>query len=155
MDYTAEITIQAAHPLTQDALFDVAEIGGSAQGNPGERRFETTLTVRARDPREATRKAIEKVTGIVPGEVLAVRVMTIEEFDRRANEKPRLVGVGEVAKMLGVSKQRVSTLRHRDDFPEPVASLASGPVWRAGDLSTFAQGWQRKPGRPARSAVAG
>ncbi len=42
-----------------------------------------------------------------------------------------LVGAAEVAEMLGVSRQHVSTLvRSKHDFPEPTAELAAGRIWR-------------------------
>jgi len=65
-----------------------------------------------------------------------------------AREPERYVGVTEVAWMLGVSRQRVMQLRKRDDFPEPVAELAAGPVWRMFNLQRFIEEWPRKPGRP-------
>jgi predicted DNA-binding transcriptional regulator AlpA len=42
----------------------------------------------------------------------------------------RLMGVYEVAQLAGVSPQAVSNwIARRADFPAPMASLASGPVW--------------------------
>ena len=38
-------------------------------------------------------------------------------------------GVTEVAELLGVSRQRLSKLRERPDFPDPLGQLAQGPVW--------------------------
>lgn len=41
-----------------------------------------------------------------------------------------LVGIAEIADLLGVSKQVVANWRTRKgSFPEPVATLRSGPVW--------------------------
>jgi len=62
-----------------------------------------------------------------------------------------LVGVAEGAAILKVSKQRVSELRDRPGFPEPIAELASGPVWRLPTLKLFINQWRRKPGRPAKA----
>ncbi len=78
--------------------------------------------------------------------------MTSEEQDRRLAEPAfgELVGAAEVAERFGVSRQRLAVLRQRPEFPGPVAELASGPVWRWRDLSRFAAGWQRRPGRPRR-----
>lgn len=53
------------------------------------------------------------------------------------------MGTAEVAKLLGVSRQRVNQLSHRDDFPEPVARLAAGPVWQNADIER----WAREVGR--------
>jgi prophage regulatory protein len=41
-----------------------------------------------------------------------------------------VVGVPEIARMLGVSRQRVYQLIDAyEDFPEPVATLAVGRIW--------------------------
>lgn len=41
-----------------------------------------------------------------------------------------LVGVAEIAELVGVSKQVIANWRSRKaDFPQPVADLKSGPVW--------------------------
>ena len=42
----------------------------------------------------------------------------------------RLVGIAEIAEVFGVSRQAASNWRERHaDFPRPIASLKSGPVW--------------------------
>lgn len=41
-----------------------------------------------------------------------------------------LVGIPEIAQILGVSRQRVYQLIEAyDDFPEPLATLAVGRIW--------------------------
>lgn len=41
-----------------------------------------------------------------------------------------IVGVAEIASFAGVTKQAVTNWRHRyDDFPRPIKTLHSGPVW--------------------------
>jgi hypothetical protein len=148
VEFTVEVTLRATRPLTQTALMRVAELGGITVGKPGDRHLETTLTVTAANVCEAAKQGAAAVSERISGEIVAVEAMTTDEADRRANERPELVGVGEIAEMFGLSKQRVSTLSKREDFPRPLAQLSSGPIWRAGDLSTFAAGWKRKPGRP-------
>ncbi len=55
-----------------------------------------------------------------------------------------LVGVAEVAKLLGVSRQRVDELiRTRDEFPEPDAVLTAGRIWKREDI----EAWARETGR--------
>lgn len=54
-----------------------------------------------------------------------------------------LVGVTEIATMLGVSTQRVSQLSRSAAFPEPVAKLAAGWIWKLEDV----QAWARETGR--------
>lgn len=45
--------------------------------------------------------------------------------------------------MLGVSKQRVVQLAHREDFPVTVADLASGRIWKREAVEK----WARENGR--------
>jgi hypothetical protein len=152
-DYTVELALETAQPLSEDGLMEVAQIGGAAGGNVGGRRLETTLTVTAPTASAAIDKALTLVLAKVDGSVASVSALTTEEFDRREDARALLVGVGEAAAMLGISKQRVNVLSKRQDFPAPLARLGSGPVWRGGDLSTFAEGWQRKGGRPPKAGA--
>jgi predicted DNA-binding transcriptional regulator AlpA len=54
-----------------------------------------------------------------------------------------LVGVAEVADMLGLSRQRVHQLAAQQDFPPPVASLSAGLIWRRDDIRR----WAKRVGR--------
>jgi predicted nicotinamide N-methyase len=45
--------------------------------------------------------------------------------------------------MLGVTRQRVTQLAAASGFPEPVARLAAGPIWKRADIET----WARETGR--------
>ena len=50
-----------------------------------------------------------------------------------------LVGVAEIADLFGVSRQAASNWRERyADFPQPAASLKSGPVWELPDILAWA-----------------
>ena len=50
-----------------------------------------------------------------------------------------LVGVAEIAEIFGVSRQAASNWRERhSDFPTPIASLKSGPVWELPDILAWA-----------------
>lgn len=40
------------------------------------------------------------------------------------------MGASEIARLLGVSRQRVQQLAQRPDIPEPVVVLDMGKVWR-------------------------
>lgn len=60
---------------------------------------------------------------------------------------PALVGVAEAAAVMGWDKRRVVTYIDRGSFPEPVARLASGRVWRREDVEAFARAWHRKQTR--------
>lgn len=54
------------------------------------------------------------------------------------------MGVQEIAKLLGVTRQRVDRItRTHEDFPAPIAELASGRVWKRTDVES----WARQTGR--------
>jgi hypothetical protein len=57
---------------------------------------------------------------------------------------PALVGVAEAGAILGWDKRRVITYVDRGSFPEPVARLASGRVWRREDVEVFARARRHK-----------
>ena len=66
----------------------------------------------------------------------------------------RLGGVTEVAAELGVTRQQVTNLRQRPDFPEPVAVLAMGEVWDLDVIRRWADsGLRRAVGRPSGAGV--
>lgn len=152
MDWTANITIGTYKPLTEAILTDAAEIGGASAGHIGSHTLEMIFTVDGVDMTKATKAAIK--IGSRFGTVIGLEVITTAEADRRLEQPafPPLAGIREVAELLGVSRQRASELQTRPGFPAPVAVLASGPVWRVGDLSSFAETWERKPGRPRKAS---
>jgi hypothetical protein len=67
-------------------------------------------------------------------------VLTVEE-------RPEVVGVSEAAAILGWDRRRVITYLDRGAFPAPLASLASGRIWRRDDVEGFARDRARRKGR--------
>lgn len=56
-----------------------------------------------------------------------------------------LVGVAEIAEILGVSRQRVHAIsKTHDDFPAPVAELSAGRIWLRKDIESWVR--QTRPG---------
>src|SRR6476620_10685781 len=53
-------------------------------------------------------------------------------------EVETLLGNAELGKLLGVSRQRVSQLVTKDDFPAPRAVLIMGSVWTLDDVVAWA-----------------
>ena len=49
------------------------------------------------------------------------------------------VGSGELEQMFGVSRQRVYQLTTSKGFPEPVAKLKAGAIWRTADVVRWAE----------------
>jgi predicted DNA-binding transcriptional regulator AlpA len=54
-----------------------------------------------------------------------------------------LMGPAEIAALFNVSRQRVTQLIAKPDFPPPVADLAMGKVWQTADV----RDWGKKNGR--------
>lgn len=67
-----------------------------------------------------------------------------------------LVGMAEIAEMLGVTRQRVSQLIETyEDFPKPEVELSGGRVWSRTAIETWiATHPERGPGRPEEGAEA-
>jgi hypothetical protein len=82
--------------------------------------------------REGCISALRRLAGDMP--------LTVEE-------RPELVGVSEAAAILGWDRRRVITYIDRGAFPAPLASLASGRVWRRDDVESFARDRARRKGR--------
>lgn len=61
------------------------------------------------------------------------------------------MGRGEVADLLGVTKQRVNQLSTTAQWKKLVPTmqrLKMGPVFLADEVRAFQAAWTRKPGRP-------
>jgi predicted DNA-binding transcriptional regulator AlpA len=61
----------------------------------------------------------------------------------------RLVGVREIALLLGVSRQRADQIARTKGFPDPIAALATGRIW---DRSAVVR-WARETGRSVPAEV--
>lgn len=71
----------------------------------------------------------------------------------RQVQKLELVGTAEAAKILDVERPRISRWRRRGLLPEPVAEVASGPIWLRSQIED-AIGVRELHRRPARQAPA-
>lgn len=50
-----------------------------------------------------------------------------------------LVGIAEIAEMLGVSRQRVHKIvQTHEDFPAPEADLTAGRIWKRSEVIQWA-----------------
>ena len=52
-----------------------------------------------------------------------------------------ICGTGEAAEVLGVSKQRIHSLRKHPNFPTPVWNISASPLWDKNDLLEFLNIW--------------
>lgn len=86
----------------------------------------------------------------VAAEMVKIEAMTEEQRDEEATrpQLPDLVAATDVAKILGVSRQRVNQLHHdHRDFPQPVVSTGAGSLWTRYAIERFRVSWDRRPGR--------
>jgi prophage regulatory protein len=52
-------------------------------------------------------------------------------------ERTPLMGLQEIQKRLGLSRQRIQQLSERAGFPPPYQTLAMGRVWLTDDIETW------------------
>lgn len=126
-------------------------------------RIDVVVDIEAQDPAAAADAGLHAVRDVLAaaglpadGQAIGIRVVRAVDQDLAADSPgiPQLLGLTEVGQLLGVSRQRVTQLRARADFPEPLTMLASGPVWAAPALTHFMAGWDRTPGGRRRSPTA-
>lgn len=63
-----------------------------------------------------------------------------------------LVTGGDIAKRLGVSRQRVHQLREKPDFPRPIGRIGNALVWRWADVEEWARAHRNVEDRKAPAA---
>lgn len=60
-----------------------------------------------------------------------------------------LVSGAEIARRLGLSRERVRQLARREDFPDPIGRVGVAIVWRWPDV----EAWAERTGRLSTEAV--
>ncbi len=92
--------------------------------------------------------------GIENAGIFVAQAQTMEHLaaEQEQSNMPELIGVTELAQLLGVTRQRASELaRTGSGFPRPLRFLASGPVWDKATIMRYVDRWERRPrGRPKR-----
>lgn len=112
-----------------------------------------TITLEAGTLRQAIAAALQAVETATEHKALAVEVLPTHEFDRRVDQPliPPLVGNAEIARMLGVSRQRAGQLVDVDGFPPAAVTTQAGPLRIKSQVEAWAHTWQRKSGRPGKA----
>ena len=64
------------------------------------------------------------------------------------SDRLAVLGLSEVAALLGVSKRTASRYVSRDDFPAPAVELAMGPIWFEEDVKAWLETNPIRRGRP-------
>jgi predicted DNA-binding transcriptional regulator AlpA len=62
-----------------------------------------------------------------------------------------LVGLSEIAELLGVHKRTAQEYLDREDFPEPLGQTRGGRVWRKADVVEWAESHRPRRGRPRKT----
>ncbi len=71
---------------------------------------------------------------------------------RRNGQDIEVLRAGEVAELLGISRQRFYQLiAEHNDFPPPVEQTGRGKLWGRPEVEAWAASWSRRPGRPAKA----
>jgi predicted DNA-binding transcriptional regulator AlpA len=109
---------------------------------PGTRQspdaVEVWFGVEGRDPGEALAEANRLTPEVI--ELLdpdREAVVTVSLSERPQDVPMEYVGMGEVAAIMGVTKQRIYQLAQRKDFPQPAFRLKATPVWKTADIYKF------------------
>lgn len=90
---------------------------------------------------------VQEVLGDV--EVTSFTVMSEQEFKDSldAPDPLDLVGLTEIAGILGVSRQRANAIVKLDGFPRVLVDVAAGKLRSRGEVLDWFEQWDRKPGR--------
>lgn len=106
-----------------------------------------SLRIEAQHAMDALGKVIQiatrvtEVLGLGHLAIFDVRAMTEDAFEaiNPADQPvPMLVGLGEAADILGISKQQVNKLMKKPPFPQPTFRLRATPVWTEEQILIFA-----------------
>lgn len=133
-------------------LVDALAGHGPAVGGGGE-RYDAQFSVEAADVGAAMTKALRlwrRAVGaarLPEWSVVRAELLTAAELDAAlARPQPVLVGVSEIAGLLGTTRNRAWQVTRKPDFPRPLADLAGGPVWALPMVERFLEEWPRRRG---------
>lgn len=158
-DWVITFTFDADPPMETMDCWESAliSVDGSVARIPGYGVDVTTYAPGELAMMDAAAKAAGMVGHVVDAKPVGMEVLREPQWRRRAEAPtmPELMSAAEIADELSVSRQRVHQLRELAAFPAPLAELRGGAVWDAAAVRKFAQGWDRKPGRPRGHRAAG
>jgi hypothetical protein len=153
--WTAQ-TVSIAKGLEPDDVADLAvdlQAGITYDGETG--RLVAVFEVDATSLRSATTAAIRAASDVLPAKPAGISVQTTEQFiaDTEHPTPIDLVGMGEAAELLEMSRARIDQLVKgpQSGFPAPVARVSSGPVWTRESLEAFKERGRPLPGRPRKN----
>jgi predicted DNA-binding transcriptional regulator AlpA len=150
-----------AAPITDEVLEDFA-IGAEeerritapfASANLATNTLDLGAAVKASDPGAAASAGLRAFgRGLrkahVKGAVASEVAVELDHGDGPLRQQ--LLSGAEVARRIGVSRQRVSQLAATSHFPKPLSSVGGYLVWRWGDIADWATLHRRRTTKPRR-----
>jgi len=141
------------------ASYSAAVGAAHTAGRPVSGRITVQFAVQASTLNAAQDEARREITAALREQgwrarLVRMEAMPWEEFEAELSQAPpEIMGAPEIAAFLDVARQRVYQLAERDDFPAPIAHLAGGSIWYGAAVRRWAKTWERKRGRPRKSAA--
>jgi len=148
-------------PVTDEVLEDFA-VGAEEEGrirapfasaNLATNTLDLSVSVRASDPATAASAAL-RAFGRALREAHVKDALASEvavELDHGDGPlRQQLLSGAEVARRIGVSRQRVSQLAATSHFPTPLSNVGGYLVWRWGDIADWATLHSRRTTKPRR-----
>ncbi len=131
----------------------IVDRGGVPLVSKDGRRYGARFFVRAPGAESAIEEGVETLrdaaatVGLPDSPVVDAEALTMAELARDEPEVdvPALIGITELAGLLGVSNQLVTVLVRAKGFPPPVAELNAGPVWVLDSINRFLRKAKAEP----------
>lgn len=153
--------LNARESIDEDSVFEISarlgHLGAAVSISQDFMASTIALTVEAETWDDALTMARSAVFDAlqaldIEASVTSVVVQNEEAFQDELREPmyPEVVGYAEIAKMAGVSRQRVRQLAERDIFPRPVIRTTQGPLYNLHAVER----WLETRGSSAPSTVA-
>lgn len=147
-------------PLSDDTLDTLMEavepLYGSVSLSGSGKAVGLSLAVEARDYWQALERGKSFLAGTIADVLNHPVVRSFRVLDEPTREKentrpqfPELISVPDIADLLGVTRQAARKHTLKADFPEPLLTPRTGPLWARAAVEAWNENVQRKPGRPA------
>ena len=155
-----DVDLAADGPLSDDALDALVEavepLYGAMSLSGSGTSVGLSIAVEASDYWHAVELGKSFLGGTI-GEVLSNPVVrSFRVLDESTREKendrpqfPELISVPDIADLLGISRQAARKHTLKADFPEPLLTPRTGPLWARAAIESWNENMQRRPGRVA------
>jgi hypothetical protein len=121
-------------------------------------RLTCNVDIQADDPAAAAALGIGTVAkalaavGHTPPPAVYVEVMSDDWLTDTVDLAPLgILGIGDIARIHGCSRQRAAKLTELPGFPAPIETVGARRLYDRSDVERFLAGYDPKPGRPATS----